>query len=52
MDCEGIVEGNRVLCEAIPERYEALDAEEVDERFGDGLRICLVELVDAARRNR
>jgi len=51
LDCKGVVEGNRVPCEAVAERDEVLDAREVYIRFGDGRHVCLVELVDAMRRN-
>ena len=54
LDCEareGAVEENRVPREAVAERDEVLDAEEVYVYFGDGPRFCLVKLVNAARRN-
>ena len=51
MDCEAVVEGNCVPCEAVAERDEALYAEEIYVRFGDRRRVCLVELVDAVRSN-
>jgi len=50
LDGEGVIEGERVACEAVAERDEALHAEEIDVCFGDGRRVCLVELVDANRR--
>ena len=51
LGCEGIVEGNRVPCEAVAERDEALDSEEVYERFRYGWPVCLVALVDAVGKN-
>ena len=52
LDCEGVVEGNRVARGAIAERDRALDVEKVYVRFGDGRRVCLVQLVDTVRGNR
>jgi hypothetical protein len=48
LDCEGVVEGNRV---PVAEREEALGTEEICLRFWDRQRVYLVELVDAMRRN-
>jgi hypothetical protein len=50
LDGEGVVEGDRVACKAVAERDEALHAEKIDVCFGDGPRVCLVELVDVNRR--
>jgi len=51
LDCKGIEEGNHVPCGAVAERDEVLGAREVYVRFGDGRHVCLVELVNAMRRN-
>jgi hypothetical protein len=50
LDCEGVVEGNRVPCETVAEPDEGLYAEEIYVCFGDGRRVCLVELVHDANR--
>lgn len=51
LDCEGVVEGNHVSCEAVAERGEALEGEDVYARVRDGRCVCLVELVNVVRRN-
>ena len=48
----GVVEGNHISCEAVAERDEVLDIEEVYESFADRWRACLVKLVNVVRRNK
>jgi hypothetical protein len=50
LDRKGVVEGNRIPCEAVAEREGVLDTEEVFVRFRNGRRVQLVELVDVVRR--
>ena len=45
LNCKGVVEENRVPCEAVAEQ------DEVNVCFGYGLRVCLLELVGAVRRD-
>jgi hypothetical protein len=50
LDCGGIVEENRVPCETVAEPDEGRHAEKIYVCFGDGRRVCPVELVHDANR--
>jgi len=51
LDCESVLKGNHVPCQAVAERDESLDTDEIQVHFGDGQHVFLVELVDAVRKN-
>jgi hypothetical protein len=53
LGCEGAVDcrGESWALEGVAEQNETLGTREVLACFGDGLRTCLVKLVDAVRRS-
>ncbi len=52
LDRKSVIEGESISCEAVGDWDEALCAEETYVCLCDERRICLVELVDASRKER